>query len=350
MQNKLAETISRELNIPLNSVSNTVRLLDDGATIPFISRYRKEATGNLDDEKVQSVEARLRYYREIEKRKGTILKTIEGQGKLTEELTAKILGCWDATELEDIYLPFKPKRKTRAEAARLLGLEPLAKIIMAQRSDNVEERAREWVNCETVADTDAAIAGALDIVAEWISENSAVRNSLRRMFRHEAVISSRFVKGKEIEGRNYENYYEFSRPLRTVLSHQLLAMRRGEKEGFLKVSIDVDDRRATDNVSRIVVKGHTEASQMVERAVEDSYKRLLKPQTPRPSTHSPTTHASCCLLRHWGLSECWPLTPVSAPVARWCASMSMATCFTTMSSTPPRPTTTPTARGANCCR
>ncbi len=278
MQNKLAEIISRELNIPLNSVSNTVRLLDDGATIPFISRYRKEATGNLDDEKVQSVEARLRYYREIEKRKGTILKTIEGQGKLTEELTAKILGCWDATELEDIYLPFKPKRKTRAEAARLLGLEPLAKIIMAQRSDNVEERAREWVNGETVADTDAAIAGALDIVAEWISENSAVRNSLRRMFRHEAVISSHFVKGKEIEGRNYENYYEFSRPLRTVLSHQLLAMRRGEKEGFLKVSIDVDDRRATDNVSRIVVKGHTEASQMVERAVEDSYKRLLKPQ------------------------------------------------------------------------
>ncbi len=278
MQNKIAELISKELNIGLNSVSNTVKLLDDGATIPFISRYRKEATGNLDDESVQSVEARLRYYRELEKRKGTILKTIESQGKLSEELTAKILACWDSTELEDMYLPYKPKRKTRAEAARQLGLEPLAKIIMSQRSDNIVERAEQWVNGESVPDAESAIAGAQDIIAEWISENNAVRNSVRRMFRHEAVISSHYVKGKEIEGRNYENYYEFSRPLRHIQSHQLLAIRRGEKEGFLKVSIDIDNERALDNIGRIVVKGRGEASQLVEEAAQDSYKRLLKPQ------------------------------------------------------------------------
>ena len=277
MADKLSTLISQELNIPINQVAGTVSLLDDGATIPFISRYRKEATGNLDDFSIQSIDQRLRYYRELEKRRATILKTIEAQDKLTPELAARINNCWDATTLEDIYLPYKPKRKTRAEVARQLGLEPLAKIIMAQRSDNIEERARQFVDGDKVPDVDAAIAGAQDIIAEWVSENEAVRGAVRRGFKYDARLVSHFVKGKEIEGRNYENYYEYSMPLKRVSSHQLLAIRRGEKEGFLKVGIEINDDRTLDNIARIVVKAGGEASQLVEEAAEDSFKRLVKP-------------------------------------------------------------------------
>ena len=277
MADKLSTLISQELNIPINQVAGTVNLLDDGATIPFISRYRKEATGNLDDFSIQSIDQRLRYYRELEKRRATILKTIEAQDKLTPELADRINNCWDANTLEDIYLPYKPKRKTRAEAARQLGLEPLAKIIMAQRGGNIEERARQFVDGDKVPDTDAAITGALDIIAEWISENEAVRNAVRRGFKYDARLVSHFVKGKEIEGRNYENYYDYSMPLKRVSSHQLLAIRRGEKEGFLKVGIEINDDRTLDNIARIVVKGNGEASQLVEEAAEDSFKRLVKP-------------------------------------------------------------------------
>ena len=277
MADKLSTLISQELNIPINQVAGTVNLLDDGATIPFISRYRKEVTGNLDDFSIQSIDQRLRYYRELEKRRATILKTIEAQDKLTPELADRINNCWDVNTLEDIYLPYKPKRKTRAEAARQLGLEPLAKIIMAQRSDNIEERARQFVDGDKVPDTDAAIAGAQDIIAEWVSENEAVRNAVRRGFKYDARLVSHFVKGKEIEGRNYENYYEYSMPLKRVSSHQLLAIRRGEKEGFLKVGIEINDDRTLDNIARIVVKGNSEASQLVDEAAEDSFKRLVKP-------------------------------------------------------------------------
>ena len=277
MENKIAELVSKELNLNFNSVSNTIHLLDDGATIPFISRYRKEATGNLDDVAVQSVEQRLSYYRELEKRKATILKTIEAQGQLTDELAAKVMNCWDATALEDIYMPFKPKRRTRAQVAREHGLEPLAKIIMAQNSRDIVSKAEKFANGDTVTTPQDAISGAQDIIAEWISENTAVRNSVRRIFRHEAVLRSHFVKGKEIEGRNYENYYEYSRPLRHVQSHQLLAIRRGEKEGFLKVEISINDDKAIDNIARIVVKGSGEASTLVEEALTDSYKRLILP-------------------------------------------------------------------------
>ena len=277
MADKLSTLISQELNIPINQVAGTVNLLDDGATIPFISRYRKEVTGNLDDFSIQSIDQRLRYYRELEKRRATILKTIEAQDKLTPELADRINNCWDANMLEDIYLPFKPKRKTRAEAARQLGLEPLAKIIMAQRGGNIEERARQFVDGDKVPDTDAAITGAQDIIAEWVSENEAVRNAVRRGFKYDARLVSHFVKGKEIEGRNYENYYEYSMPLKRVSSHQLLAIRRGEKEGFLKVGIEINDDRTLDNIARIVVKGNGEASQLVEEAAEDSFKRLVKP-------------------------------------------------------------------------
>ena len=277
MADKLSTLISQELNIPINQVAGTVNLLDDGATIPFISRYRKEVTGNLDDFSIQSIDQRLRYYRELEKRRATILKTIEAQDKLTPELADRINNCWDANTLEDIYLPYKPKRKTRAEAARQLGLEPLAKIIMSQRGGNIEERARQFVDGDKVPDTDAAIAGAQDIIAEWVSENEAVRNAVRRGFKYDARLVSHFVKGKEIEGRNYENYYEYSMPLKRVSSHQLLAIRRGEKEGFLKVGIEINDDRTLDNIARIVVKGNGESSQLVEEAAEDSFKRLVKP-------------------------------------------------------------------------
>lgn len=276
MADKIATLISQELNIPFTQVAGTVGLLRDDNSIPFISRYRKEATGGLDEVGIQSIETRLNYYNELEKRKATIIKSIEAQEKLTDDLTARIMNCWDATKLEDLYLPYKPKRHTRAQAARNHGLEPLAKIIMAQHGDDIDSRASQFVN-DDVPTVEDAIAGAQDIIAEWISENEEVRNSVRRSFRHGAVLTSSYVKGKEIEGRNYENYYEYSQPLRRVSSHQLLAMRRGEKEGFLKVSINIDNDRAIDNVCRIVVKGHGQATNLVEMAAEDSFKRLIKP-------------------------------------------------------------------------
>ena len=276
MADKISQLISQELNIPLHQVAGTVGLLNDDNSIPFISRYRKEVTGGLDEIAVQSVETRLNYYNELEKRKATIIKSIEAQEKLTEELSVRILNCWDANTLEDIYLPYKPKRRTRAEVAREKGLEPLAKIIMAQRSDDISRRAQQFLS-DAVPDVEAAIAGAQDIIAEWISESEAVRNSVRRAFRHDAVLNSHFVKGKEIEGRNYENYYDYSQPLRRVSSHQLLAIRRGEKEGFLKVGIAINDDRAIDNICRIVVTGSGKASMLVEEAAEDSFKRLVKP-------------------------------------------------------------------------
>ena len=277
MNEKVIGLISKELEIKLEQVAGTVSLLEDGATIPFISRYRKELTGGLDEIAIQSIDQRLKYYQELEKRRATILKTIESQEKLTPELAARINDCWDATTLEDLYLPYKPKRKTRAEAARQRGLEPLAKMIMAQRGNDIAQRAVRFVGDE-VPDVDAAIAGAQDIIAEWVSENERVRNQVRNSFRNHAILTSHFVKGKEIEGRNYETYYEFSQPLRRISSHQLLAIRRGEKEGFLKVSISIDDDRAIQNITRTVVRGEGMCADLVAEAAEDSYKRLLKPQ------------------------------------------------------------------------
>ena len=275
MADKISTLISQELNLPLNQVANTVSLLRDDNSIPFISRYRKEATGGLDEQAIQSIEQTLKYYEDLQKRKSTIIKTIEEQGKLTDELTTRIMNCYDANTLEDIYLPYKPKRRTRAQVAREQGLEPLAKIIMAQHGDDIEARAARFIT-DDVPNAEAAIKGAQDIIAEWVSENEAVRNSIRRSFRQEAMLISHFVKGKEIEGRNYENYYEFKQPLRRVSSHQLLAIRRGESEGYLKVSIDINDERAIDNVCRIVVRGNNQASALVEEAAEDSYKRLIR--------------------------------------------------------------------------
>lgn len=273
----IEELIARELQLPLAGVANTLNLLRDDNSIPFISRYRKEMTGNLDETKIQAIDSRMKYYDELQHRKSTIIKTIESQGALTDDLAARINTCWDSTELEDIYLPYKPKRRTRAQMAREKGLEPLAKIMMAQRERDITSRAERLVDGEKVKDVDEALAGARDIVAEWVSENTAVRNIIRNQFSRFAVLKSTFVKGKEIEGRNYENYYDFSCPLRRVSSHQLLAIRRGEKEGFLKVSIEVDHERAIANVCRIVVKGNSEAAQNVEQAAVDSLDRLILP-------------------------------------------------------------------------
>lgn len=277
MADKISTLISQELNIPINQVSGTVSLLRDDNSIPFISRYRKEQTGNLDETQIQSIDARMAYYDELQKRKSTILKTIEAQEQLTDELSNRILNCWDATELEDIYLPYKPKRRTRAQMAREKGLEPLAKMIMAQKGGDVNHMASRFVDGDKVPSGDDAIDGALDIIAEWVSENQTVRNSVRRSFRYDAILNCSVVKGKEIEGRNYEFYYDFSKPLKRISSHQLLAIRRGEKEGFLKVSIDINNDRAVDNVCRIVVRGKGETAQLVEEAAEDSFDRLIKP-------------------------------------------------------------------------
>ncbi len=273
---KIVEIISSELGLSQKQVASTCQLLNDGATIPFISRYRKEATGGLDEIAIQSISKRMAALEEIIKRKEFISGTITDAGKMTSELEKKIASCWNETELEDIYLPFKPKRRTRAEIARANGLEPLAKIIMSQHGDDIEYRAKRFIT-DNVPDSDAAINGALDIIAEWISENEAVRNSVRGSFRRTATITSKVVKGKEEEGEKYQNYFDCQEPLRRCTSHRLLAMRRGEKEGFLKVSISNDNDTAVSNIDRLVVRGNGESSKMVEDAALDSYKRLIRP-------------------------------------------------------------------------
>ncbi len=268
--------ISKSLGLSLKSVKNTVELLDGGATIPFISRYRKEATGGLDEVQIDQIKTQNEQYCELEKRKEFILKTISEQEKLTPELEEKIRNCWDSTELEDTYLPFKPKRQTRAEIARKNGLEPLAKWIMAQSQGDVETKAAQFLN-EQVADVNAALKGARDIIAEWVNEDANARKLIRNIFSHDAIITSKVVKGKELEGEKYADYFDFSAPLSQCPSHRLLAIRRGESEGFLRVSISPDDEKCLDKlVPRYAIRDVPAADQ-VEEAVEDAYKRLLKP-------------------------------------------------------------------------
>lgn len=258
----------------MKDVVNAIRLLDEGATIPFISRYRKEMTGSMDEEQLSDLSDRLEKLRELDKRKSTVLKTIEEQGKLSEELRKKIEECDNLTDLEDLYLPYKPKKKTRAGMAREKGLEPLAKILMAQKEMNLEKRAAEFLNDE-VEDVESALQGARDIVAEWVSENQQARNRIRRLFERDALITSRMVKGKEEEGIKYKDYFEFSEPLSRCPSHRILAMRRGEQEGILKVSIEPDQGKALEILKNMFVKGYYDVSGQVEMAVEDSYKRLI---------------------------------------------------------------------------
>ena len=271
-----SKMIATALNIAVRQVENTLSLLNEGATIPFISRYRKEAPGGLDEVQIGEIKERHDKLTEIAKRKETILKTIEEQGKLTADLKKRIETCWDATELEDIYLPYKPKRKTRAEAARQKGLEPLATILMMQRENNLMARVRTFIKGD-VKDEDDALKGARDIIAEQVSEDERSRNQVRNQFSRQAIISSKVMKGKEEEAAKYKDYFDFSEPLKRCTSHRLLAIRRGEAEGLLKVSISPDDEECTERLERNYVRGNNECSQHVKEAVRDAYKRLLKP-------------------------------------------------------------------------
>lgn len=268
--------VSSALNISEKQVENTIRLLDEGATIPFISRYRKEVTGALDEVQIGNIKEQYDKLRELEKRKQTIITTIDEQGKLTPDLRTRLENSWDAMEIEDIYLPYKPKRRTRAEVAREKGLEPLAKILMIQTENNLDIKAQAFVKND-VADTEEALKGARDIIAEWISENERARNMVRSIFRKEAIISSRVVKGKEEEAAKYRDYFDWSEPLRRCSSHRLLAVRRGESEGFLKVSIEPDSELCIERLEGLFVKNATASAAQVNEAVRDGYKRLLKP-------------------------------------------------------------------------
>ena len=275
---EFSRMIAAALKLPEHRVSNTLKLLLGGATIPFISRYRQEATGGLDEVQIGEIQANYDKLTELAKRKETILSTNGEQGKLTDELRSRISGCWNPTELEDIYLPYKPKRKTRAEAARQKGLEPLAILIMLQRENNLTAKVRSFVKGE-VENEEEALKGARDIIAEQVSENEGARNTVRNAFAREAVITAKVVKGKETEenAAKYRDYFDFSEPLKKCTSHRLLAIRRGESEGILKVSISPDDTGCTEKLERKYVKGNNECARKVAEAVADAYKRLIKP-------------------------------------------------------------------------
>ena len=268
--------IAQRLGIGLPQVQGTVRLLREGATIPFISRYRKEATGSLDELQVGAIKEQLDRLTELEARRQTVLTTIEGQGKLTGELRKRIEECWNAVELEDIYLPYKPKRRTRATAARERGLEPLADIVMAQRAHDLLRQAQRFVTAE-VPTPEEAIAGACDIVAERISEDEQARNTVRRTMGREGAVHSKLVKGKEAEGAKYSDYFDAASPLRSISSHRFLAMRRGEDEGILRISIDADTERITEALCRRFIRPGSATRTYMEAAVADSLKRLIRP-------------------------------------------------------------------------
>ncbi|MBR4689976.1 MAG: RNA-binding transcriptional accessory protein [Bacteroidales bacterium] len=273
---QFSSIIAKNLNLQERQVANTIKLLSDGATIPFISRYRKEMTGELNELEIQEIQTQYEKFTELEKRKEFVLANIEEQGKLTPEIRKRIIDSTDLREIEDIYLPFKPKRKTKAEEARKNGLEPLAKILMKQNERDVESRAQQFIN-DSVPDAKAALQGARDIIAEWVSEHEAARNRIRSEFAHNAVIQSKVVKNKESEAEKYKDYFDAKESLRKISSHRLLAMRRGESEGFLRVNISPDDEHALERIYPLFVRGNTEASQQVQQAIDDSYKRLIKP-------------------------------------------------------------------------
>ncbi len=278
MTQEYIDIISRTSGIPSRQVNNTMLLLDEGCTIPFISRYRKERTGGLDEVAISKIHDEYEKLKELSKRKETILSTIEGQGGLSEELKNRIENCWDSIELEDIYMPYKPKRRTRAQIAREKGLEPLADFILHQRSNEVERQARQYVDgSKGVLSTDEAIAGAKDIIAERVSEDERSRQIVRSNFNYDAVISSKLINGKDEEGQKYRDYFDFSEKLSRCASHRLLAIRRGESEGYLRVSISGDDDLCLERLERRWVHGQGECSALVKQSVSDSFKRLIKP-------------------------------------------------------------------------
>lgn len=276
MDQKHIQIIAKLLSVAPWQVENTLRLMEDGATIPFISRYRKEATGSLDEVQVAEVKDQQNKLAEIDKRRESILKSIEEQGKLTEDLKQKINEADSLTELEDLYLPYKQKRKTRASIAREKGLEPLAEIMIKQSIIDITQKAEEFLNDE-VEKVEDALQGARDIIAEWVNENKRARDAVRNLFTREAVIYSKPVKGKEQDGIKYQDYFDYSEQLSKSPSHRVLAILRGEEEGFLKVSVEPDEEHALEILEKIFVKGNYDVSNHVRIAVKDSYKRLLGP-------------------------------------------------------------------------
>ena len=279
-KNIFAQLIAQQLNLQERAVNNTLALLDEGCTIPFISRYRKERTGGLDEVQIAAISTQYERFKEIQKRKETVLKTIADLDKLTPELEKRITDCWDATELEDIYLPYKPKRRTRAQVAREQGLEPLAKILLLQRERDPERAAHSQLSTlHSQLSIEDALKGAQDIIAEMVSEDERSRQQLRNAFRRQAFITSKVVKAKADtdEAAKYSDYFDWEEPLKRCSSHRLLAMRRGESEGILRISISPDDDECIERLQRHYVYGNTPCGKLVAEAVEDGYKRLLKP-------------------------------------------------------------------------
>ena len=279
-KNIFARLIAQQLNLQERAVNNTLALLDEGCIIPFISRYRKERTGGLDEVQIAAISTQYERFKEIQKRKETVLKTIADLDKLTPELEKRIIDCWDATELEDIYLPYKPKRRTRAQVAREQGLEPLAKILLLQRERDPKRAAHSQLSTlHSQLSIEDALKGAQDIIAEMVSEDERSRQQLRNAFRRQAFITSKVVKAKADtdEAAKYSDYFDWEEPLKRCSSHRLLAMRRGESEGILRISISPDDDECIERLQRHYVYGNTPCGKLVAEAVEDGYKRLLKP-------------------------------------------------------------------------
>ena len=278
MSRDYSEKIAEELKIPSSKVAATSELLDDGSTVPFISRYRKEITGNLDEVQITGIRDRLTQLRELDKRRAAILASIKEQGKLTKELEAKIVAAKTMAVLEDIYLPYKPKRRTKGTVAREKGLEPLAKLIFEQKGIDVEAEAVKYVDAKKKVDSaDAAIAGARDIIAEWINENAKARAQLRILFQEDAVMRSRVIRGKEAEGNKFKDYFDWEELAKNAPSHRILAVRRGEKETFLMVRILPPQEPSVEVLETMFLKGNGRDSQQVQTAILDSYKRLLSP-------------------------------------------------------------------------
>ena len=266
--------VTQESGFESRYIKNLLGLLDEGATIPFISRYRKEMTGSMDEVQVGQVREIYEQFKELEKRKKTVLESIEQQEKLTPELRKQIEHCTDLRELEDIYLPYKPKKQTRASKAKAKGLEPLAAMLMKQDNGDVWDKAARFVKND-VENEEEALQGARDIIAEWVSENDRARNTVRRSFDRVAVVKAKVVKGKEEEGEKFTDYFDYSEPLRRIPSHRMLAIRRGEAEGILKVAIEIPEEETIESLERIFVKGRNESAEQVTMAVKDGYKRLL---------------------------------------------------------------------------
>jgi len=278
IQEKYSAAIALELNLASAFVRNTIKLLEEGATIPFIARYRKEMTGSMDETVIAQIRDRLRQLKDLDSRRETILKSLKELGKLTEELESAISNAVAMAELEDIYLPFKPKKKTRAGIAREKGLEPLAVMIFSQKHDDIEDRSRSFIDeSKGVTSIEEAIAGAIDIIAEWINEHPYARKRIRFLFHKEGMLCSKLMKDKEQEGANYRNYFNFRELLNKAPSHRVLAIFRGENEKFLKVHVEVEEDKAFEILEKIFIKANNFSSELVERAIRDSMRRLMAP-------------------------------------------------------------------------